>query len=58
MKRIIVLFLAAILCLTVAACGKYPEGEQTPPEIHTKATDTEGSEEIRQQNGSSAAQTG
>ena len=43
MKRIIVLFLAAILCLTVAACGKYPEGEQTPPEIHTEAAEPEES---------------
>lgn len=45
MKRIIVLFLAAILCLTVAACGKYPEGEQTPTEIHTEAAEPEESKE-------------
>ena len=54
MKRIPVLLLAAALCLWLAACSKKPEPEPISPEIHTKATDTEGSEEIRQQNGSSA----
>ena len=50
MKRIIVLFLAAILCLTVAACGKYPEGEQTPPEIHTEAAEPEESKAANPEN--------
>ena len=54
MKRIPVLLLAATLCLGLAACSKKPEPEPISPDIHTKATDTEGSEEIRQQNGSSA----
>lgn len=54
MKRIPVLLLAATLCLWLAACSKKPESEPISPEIHTEATDTEGSEEMRQQNGSSA----
>lgn len=54
MKRIPVLLLAAALCLWLAACSKKPEPEPISPDIHTEATDTEGSEEIRQQNGSSA----
>lgn len=45
MKRITLLFLAAFLCLCLAACGKAPESEQPPKEIQTEATDTRGSEE-------------
>ena len=44
MKRIITLFLASILCLTIAACSKYPEGEQTPPEPHTEVAEPEKTE--------------
>ena len=54
MKRITALFLAAILCLCLAACGKAPEPEQSLQEPHTEAPNTEGSEEMRQQSGSSA----
>lgn len=43
MKRIIPLFLASILCLTLVACGKGPEMEQTSPEIHTEAAEPEES---------------
>lgn len=54
MKRITALFLAVILCLFLAACSKVPELEQSPQEIHTEATNAEGSEELQQQNDSSA----
>ena len=49
MKRIILLLLAALLCLYLAACSKAPESEQSSQEIHA-----EGSEEMHQQSGSSA----
>ena len=54
MKRITALFLAAILCLWLAACGKVPEPEQSSQETHTESTNTEGSEEMQQQSDSSA----
>ena len=54
MKRITALFLAAILCLWLAACGKAPEPEQSSQETHTEATDTEGFEEMQKQRDSSA----
>lgn len=54
MKRITALFLAAILCLWLAACGKVPEPEQSSQETHTESTSTEGSEEMQQQSDSSA----
>ena len=47
MKRMTVLFLAAILCLCLAGCGKAPE--QSPQE---EGTGTEGSEEMRQSDSS------
>ena len=53
MKRITVLFLAAILCLCLAACGKAPEPQQSPQAPLTEAADPEGAEE-KQQSGSSA----
>lgn len=53
MKRITVLFLAAILCLCLAACGKAPEPQQSPQAPLTEAADPEGTEE-KQQSGSSA----
>ena len=54
MKRITALFLSAVLCLWLAACGKAPEPEQSSQETHTKSTSTEGSEEMQQQSDSSA----
>ena len=53
MKRITVLFLAVILCLSATACSKAPEPKQSPQEPHTEVTDTEGPEE-KQQSDSSA----
>ena len=53
MKRTTALFLAAILCLWLAACSKAPEPEQSPQETYTEAADTEGSEEMQGQSGSS-----
>lgn len=50
MKKITVLFLAAILCLCLAGCGQAPE--QGPQEPHTEATDT-GSTDDKQQRDSS-----
>ena len=52
MKRMTVLFLAAALCLWLAACSKEPGHGENPQEIQAEATDTEGSEEM-QQSGSS-----
>lgn len=52
MKRLRVLLLAATLCLCLAACIKQPEPEQSSQEIHTEATDTEGSEEMQQSDSS------
>ena len=55
MKRITVLFLAAILFLCLAACGKEPKPEESPQENHTEMTDTgKGSDEMQQQSDSSA----
>lgn len=54
MKRITVLFLAAILCLCLAACSKTPEPEQSSQETHTEANNTEGSEAMQQHSDSSA----
>lgn len=54
MKRITALLLAATLCLCLAACGKEPAPEQSSQEIHTEAADTEESEDVQQQSGSSA----
>lgn len=53
MKRTTALLLAAILCLWLAACSKAPEPEQSPQETYTEAADTEGSEEMQGQSGSS-----
>ena len=53
MKRTTALLLAAILCLWFAACSKAPEPEQSPQETYTEAADTEGSEEMQGQSGSS-----
>ena len=48
MKRMTVLFLAAALCLWLAACSKEPGHGENPQEIQAEATDTEGSEEMQQ----------
>ena len=52
MKRMTVLFLAAALCLWLAACSKEPGHGENPQEIQAEATDTEGSEEMQQSDGS------
>ena len=52
MKRMAALLLAAMLPLCLTACRKAPE--QSTQEIHPEATDAGGSEEMRQQSGSSA----
>ena len=53
MKKITELLLAATLCLCLAACCKEPAPGQSSHEIHTEAADTEESEDVRQQSGSS-----
>ena len=55
MKRIIVLFLAAILGLCLTACSK--ASEQSSHETHMEAADTESPEEMRQE-GSSSVNSG
>ena len=54
MKRMTVLFLAAALCLWLAACSKEPGHGENPQEIQAEATDTEGFEEMQKQRDSSA----
>ena len=54
MKRITALLLAAALCLSLAACSKEPEPEQSPQEPHTEAAGPEESGEPRQESGSSS----
>ena len=54
MKRLTLLLPAAALCLCLAACGKAPEPGQSPQAPPAETADAEGSEEIWQQNGSSA----
>ena len=51
MKRMTVQLLAVILCLCLAGCGKAPEPEQSPQELHTEATNTEAE---KPQSGSSS----
>lgn len=49
MKKIAVLLLAAALCLSLAACGKEPEPQQSPQEIQTEEPETEETPETPQQ---------
>lgn len=50
MKKIIVLLLAGVLCLTAAACRQKIEPEEIPQEIHTEAAVPEKeSEELQQE---------
>lgn len=49
MKRIIALLIAVLLCLSLAACSEAAETRQDPLEIHMKAANAEGSEQMRQQ---------
>ena len=53
MKRTNALLLATILCLCLSACSKAPEPEQSPQETHREAANTEDSEQILPESGSS-----
>lgn len=52
MKKMTVLLLTATLCLRLTACRPAPERGENPQEIQAEATDTEGSEEMQQSDGS------